>query len=130
MDTVSKLNKFRSVIEINDFIDFLYSQKIINEPNYYTVWNRVRCRKKYVFHYLKKLFQPERDRLHELFRLLNTHEELESVFIYLKNTYPHTDRENEQQRINRVVSVRGGFPKLPPNYVTRKSLVSTKNNIS
>lgn len=74
-----------------------------------------------------KQFQPERDRLHELFRLLNTHEDLENVFIYLKNAYPNTDRENEQQRINRVVSVRGGFPKLPPNYVTRKSLVSTKN---
>lgn len=70
--------------------------------------------------------QPERDRLHELFSFLNTHEELESVFVYLKNTYPNTDKENEQERVNRVVSVRGGFPKLPPNYVTRKSLVSTK----
>lgn len=41
MDMFSKLNKYRSVIEINDFIDFLYSEKIINELNYYTVWSRV-----------------------------------------------------------------------------------------
>lgn len=75
----------------------------------------------------KKNLQAERDRLHELFTFLNNHEELESVFIYLKNTYPNTEKENEQERINRVVSVRGGFPKLPPNYVARKNLVSIKN---
>lgn len=54
---------------------------------------------------------------------------MKDVLTYLKNTYPNTDRENEQIRINRVVSVRGGFPKLPPNYVERKSLVGISTNL-
>lgn len=33
--------KYRNVVEINDFIDFLYSQKIIDESDYYAVWEKV-----------------------------------------------------------------------------------------
>lgn len=39
MDTT--IFKYKNAIEINDFIDFLYSQKIIDELNYYTVYARV-----------------------------------------------------------------------------------------
>lgn len=130
MDTVSKLNKYRSVIQINDFIDFLYSQKIVNESNYYEVWNRVSITYHCSFVGIKQFFfQPERNRLHELFRILDTKNDLDCVFNYLKNNFPNIDKENEQERINRVISVRGGFPKLPPNYVTRKSLVSVNNQL-
>lgn len=75
------------------------------------------------------LFQPAGDRLHELFRILDTKRDIEKVLKYLKDTYPDNERVNEEERIFHNTSVRGGFPKQPPNYVSRSSLVSFFENL-
>lgn len=40
--TASKLNKYRNAINFDDFVDYLISQKIIDEKEYLRVWNKVR----------------------------------------------------------------------------------------
>lgn len=60
----------------------------------------------------------------KLLWILSTKVNKECALNYLKQTYPNVDCLIEQEKINHTVSVRGGFPKLPPNYVTRTSLVS------
>ncbi|KAG5884486.1 hypothetical protein JTB14_001281 [Gonioctena quinquepunctata] len=104
--TTSKLIKYKRVIEVDDFVDFLYSKKIITEENYYEVWHK-----------------KAPDRIHELFGLLHTNSNLDGVLEYLKNKYPEEEKKQEHERAYRKSAALGGFPKLPPNYVSRNCLV-------
>nr|CAH7740325.1 unnamed protein product [Callosobruchus chinensis] len=107
--TNSRLNKYMRVINFDDFVDFLYSQKVIDEKKYYEVWSK-----------------GEKDRIYSLFESIDSHndeDKLEKIFSFLKKEYPNVDRIIEDENKYRLASVRGGFPRLPPNYVTRKTLV-------
>ncbi|XP_023029468.2 death-associated APAF1-related killer isoform X1 [Leptinotarsa decemlineata] len=105
-ETLSKLNGYKRVIEVEDFIDFLYSNKLISEENYYVVQQK-----------------KQSARIHELFEIIHSKENLETVFDYLKDRYPEEANTQEQERAYRVSVALGGFPKLPPNYIPRQSLV-------
>ncbi|KAJ8921737.1 hypothetical protein NQ315_010647 [Exocentrus adspersus] len=110
--TISKLSKYKELVidenSLNDFIDFLYSRKIVTETSYYSIYS----------HKNKEI------RLHELFKIIeyNTKEVIEEVFIYLDKLYPNSKKLRDDEYNFRISSVRGGFPKLPPNYIARKSL--------
>ncbi|XP_050500379.1 apoptotic protease-activating factor 1-like isoform X2 [Diabrotica virgifera virgifera] len=103
----SQIIAYKSVIaDIDDFIDYLISINLLNENAYLDVWKR----------------RPQ-DRLNELFNKIPLNGSSEAVLKYLKENYPHHEKELENERNYRIASVRGSFPELPPYYVSRKTLV-------
>ncbi|XP_018564159.1 apoptotic protease-activating factor 1 isoform X2 [Anoplophora glabripennis] len=110
--TISKLNSYKQLVDendLNDFLDYLISQKIIKEADYFRIYN---CN------------SPE-NKLHEIYTIIDSNDTntLQKVFTYLDILYPKNKKLREDEENFRISSVRGGFPKLPPNYVTRRSLV-------
>lgn len=72
------------------------------------------------------VFQDKRDRVNELLKIISNGESqtTENLLGYLKGAYPNAERVAENEDRRRTISVRGGVPRLPPNYVSRKDLVS------
>ncbi|XP_060523741.1 uncharacterized protein LOC132700438 isoform X2 [Cylas formicarius] len=104
---ISKLKQYSEAIELNDFIDFLISIDVLGKKDYYGVW-----------------VQPERNRLNEIFNIVVTNgkKHFDLVLEYLVKRYPNIEEIKEDERRFRISSVRGSFPKLPPNYVRRETL--------